>query len=217
MILNQRHQQYSQEEEDDEQESDLENVPPSPIDPRMHLRDEAYSSSSGSSDENDVHTTSFGGVLAGRLDARVAQHGSWGEEPQTEESDALPVPLPSVPAPASAIVPSTRNNNKTTKRTKLKKRGRRAGKSKRMDGNPLHRQTTRELVEEKRMRLDARTERMKQDVGKRLSIYSSKYDEWAKGEIVAIDAERRMHCVQYDDEERRWHRMDLLKFSMIDQ
>ena len=55
---------------------------------------------------------------------------------------------------------------------------------------------------------------MSKDVGKRISVYSSRYDEWAPGEIVSIDAERRMHCIQYDEGERRWHRMDMLKFCL---
>ena len=79
----------------------------------------------------------------------------------------------------------------------------------------MQRQTKKELVMERRQKIAAREERMKRDVGKRISVYSSRYDEWASGEIVAIDAERRMHCIQYDESERRWHRMDMLKFQIL--
>ena len=64
--------------------------------------------------------------------------------------------------------------------------------------------------------LDAETRlNTKKDIGKRISVYSSRYDEWAPGCIIAVDAERRMHCVQYDGSERRWHRMDMLKFQIL--
>merc|ERR1711871_404842 len=70
-------------------------------------------------------------------------------------------------------------------------------------------------IAKRRSKIVAREERMKSDIGKRISIYSSKYDEWAPGAIVSIDAERRMHCVQYDNGDRRWHRMDMLKFQIL--
>jgi hypothetical protein len=113
---------------------------------------------------------------------------------------------------------STKGATVNQKMKEAKKRAAREQKRARKK-EMLQRQTKKELVEEKKQRnqrIDARATRMRQDVGKRLSIYSSKYDEWSQGEIVEIDAERRMHCVQYDDDERRWHRMDLLKFSIVD-
>ena len=269
--LRRHHQQHQQQQHQHQQQrsspsyerrsEDYENVPPSPLE-----ADAAYSSSDSSDGESGP---SFGGVLAGRLDARVAQHGDWGEdandqatvtntntternEPQTEDREereerenARPLVVVSRNNTSNTSNTNTTNttnlkksnatkhksNNGTTKyesinqnvHKKSKANGRSIKKSKtnrnktKGNNNPLQRQTPKQMVEEKKVRLDARTERMRQDIGKRLSIYSSKYDEWTKGEIVSIDAERRMHCVQYDDEERRWHRMDLLKFSIVDE
>ena len=59
---------------------------------------------------------------------------------------------------------------------------------------------------------------MRADIGKRLNIYSSRYDEWSKATVVGIDPERRMHCVLYEEEnKRKWHRMDMLKFTLEEE
>ena len=56
---------------------------------------------------------------------------------------------------------------------------------------------------------------MMQDVGKRLRVYHARYDEWYKGTIVGIDAERQMHCIEYDHGERRWNKMSMRKYQLL--
>ena len=56
---------------------------------------------------------------------------------------------------------------------------------------------------------------MMQDVGKRIRVHFARYDEWYKGTIVGIDAERRMHCIEYDHGERKWCKMDMRKYQLL--
>ena len=56
---------------------------------------------------------------------------------------------------------------------------------------------------------------MMQDVGKRLRIYFARYDDWYKGTVVGIDAERKMHCIEYDHGERRWCKMEMRKYQIL--
>lgn len=164
--------------------------------------------------------------------------------PQSPESPETELPTPLDPAPAMPVFPSPSRSNRgghasTSSRAhskspavagaianaakrRAKKRGGN-GKTKRARGKQargpggsalLQRQSKKEIVMERRRKIEERQQRMSKDVGKRISVYSSRYDEWAPGEIVSIDAERRMHCIQYDEGERRWHRMDMLKFCL---
>ena len=63
--------------------------------------------------------------------------------------------------------------------------------------------------------LDVLHKQMMQDVGKRLRIYFARYDDWYKGTVVGIDAERKMHCIEYDHGERRWCKMEMRKYQIL--
>ena len=56
---------------------------------------------------------------------------------------------------------------------------------------------------------------MMKDVGKRIRVHFARYDEWYKGTIVGIDAERRMHCIQYDNGGRKWCKMEMRKYQLL--
>jgi hypothetical protein len=259
-----------------------------------------YDSGSNSDDSDTTRNMPFGGVLAGRLDARVAQHGDWGgenertvtnkgegavvstvtntttntndkgerrpqlielesedyeisgfgdgdedlmvdsgnddrEESENENENAVLVKkresLREIRDKKNKQMAEKRRKkvfaNRTNRQHSNNQQKKKSGNKKiKLGGSAAElkkkerrkQQQMKNKDEEKQLRnqrITARAERMKQDIGKRLSIYSSKYDEWTEGKIIDIDAERRMHCVEYEDNERRWHRMDLLKFSII--
>ncbi len=76
----------------------------------------------------------------------------------------------------------------------------------------------------------------KRDVGCKLKIHNSRYDEWVAGDITAFDSMRKMHLVRarclclrasrvsarrsraqvvYEDGSRKWHSMREKKFEVI--
>ena len=102
----------------------------------------------------------------------------------------------------------TSGNGNATKRGKKKKKKKKKGsKGAGKNNNTL----TQGLPQE----LEALHNQMMQDVGKRLRVYHARYDEWYKGTIVGIDAERQMHCIEYDHGERRWNKMSMRKYQLL--
>ncbi len=172
--------------------------------------------------------------IKGRRREDVAAAGPQSPESPETEGPTLIDPAPAIPVfPSPSLVNNGGHTFTSSRRpdkspvvagaaaNAAKRRGKRRGKNGKVKpsrgpgGSTLvQRQTKKEIVMERRRKIEERQQRMSKDVGKRISVYSSRYDEWAPGEIVDIDAERRMHCIQYDEGERRWHRMDMLKFCL---
>lgn len=90
---------------------------------------------------------------------------------------------------------------------KMTKSGRRNKKKKKNIGkNRSAKSTMQQGVPQE---LEALHNQMMQDVGKRLRVYFARYDDWYKGTVVGIDAERKMHCIEYDHGDRRWCKMEM--------
>ena len=93
------------------------------------------------------------------------------------------------------------------KRGKKKKKKRRSSIERGSGGSTLKQALPQEL--------EVLHKQMMQDVGKRLRIYFARYDDWYKGTVVGIDAERKMHCIEYDHGERRWCKMEMRKYQIL--
>lgn len=55
----------------------------------------------------------------------------------------------------------------------------------------------------------------KTDVGARVKVFSTRFDEWNEGTVTAHDPVRGMHMVQYDSGERKWHIMRDKEFHVL--
>ena len=55
-------------------------------------------------------------------------------------------------------------------------------------------------------------------MGLRLKVYSSRFDCWYCGTVIAVDTKKGMHKVKYDTSgATKWHDMEKKKYEILEE
>ena len=144
-------------------------------------------------------------ALAARLEMKENRNMAASNSRRQGPESVTPIPTPMEkghPYAAKQKIPDAKRRTTPTKKRRRKK------KKKKRSSNAFARAPI-------SANLEALHQQMMKDVGKRIRVHFARYDEWYKGTIVGIDAERRMHCIQYDNGGRKWCKMEMRKYQLL--